>query len=507
MESLASLVEHALTATRGVVADASGRPLFRLTARVRDGERTAFWQAALVDEQLRAQGAPDEVLLQAVTLPTALPSYVLRRALEGALVEHPRIAFVHSAALPRASLQAIQPGDPSPLLPPLQALPLCEQLGLVLVVKEWLPAVPLLTWRELRGDRVRLQDVLDVVDTLAEALGELHRRGFVHGGLTPDIVGLQLVEGSSRHGQATGRSWVVKLLELGLVRMLTPREAWPDRIASLWCAPEAFAPESSTDLRLSDQLSMAAMLFALCTDQLPFDPVAPGTPPTVAAELRRRQIEQLAPPRGNDRARALGVTPALSAACLRALSPNPDERFPSVEAFAKAVRDACREEQPRRIRRHGGQAAPGTVPSSIVASLFRRPAVFTSETLPSIVVEPARDVSAAAGDLSEAADDVSDAASPSERVAAETPGDPVAGDAQPVEQSDSANARSSASAFVDAAAETPPRGTPFVVSVRARSDLGNDTAERLAEDLVRTRRLSWALGVGWAATVAYLLLR
>ncbi len=507
MESLAPLVEHSLTSTRGVVTDAAGRPVFRLTSRVRDGERAAFWQAALVDEQLRAQGAPDEVLLQAISLPTALPSYVLRRALEGSLVEHPRIAFVHSAALPRASLQAIQPGEPSPLLPPLQALPLCEQLGLVLVVKEWLPTVPLLTWRELRGDRVRLQDVLDVVDTLADAVGALHRRGFVHGGLTPDIVGLQLVEGSSSHGQATGRSWVAKLLELGLVRMLTPREAWPDRIASLWCAPEAFAPESSTDLRLSDQLSMAAMLFALCTDQLPFDPVAPGTPPTVAAELRRRQIEQLAPPRGNDRARALGVTPALSAACLRALSPNPDERFPSVEAFAKAVRDACHEEQPRRIRRPGEQAVPGTVPSSIVASLFRRPAVFASETLPSILVESASDVSEAASGVSEAATDVSEALPQAERVAAETPGDPVAGDAQPVEQTASEDARSIASAFVDDDAETPPSGTPVVASARPRSAPGNDTTERLAEELVRTRRLSWALGVGWAATVAYLLLR
>ena len=450
-------------------------------SRVRDGERVAAWQASVVDESLRAQGAPDEVLLQAISLPPELPSYVLGRALEGCLVDHPRIAFVHSAAMPRASLQAIRPGEASPLHPPLQTLPMADELGVVLVVKEWLPAVPLLTWRELRGDRVRLSDVLDVIETLSEAVGALHARGFVHGALTPDIVGLQPVEAAGGQG-ATGRTWVVKLLELGLVRMLTPREGWPDRIASLWCAPEAFAPDASTDLRLADQLSIAAMLFALCTDQLPFDPIPAGTPANEAAELRRRQIEQLAPPRGNDRARALGVTPALSAACLRALSPRPEERFPSVEAFAKAIREAGRGEA-RRAQPSGGQGVSGTVPSSVVASLFRRPAVFASETLPSIVVAP-----------------LEPAPPPMEAV----PKEPET----QVESLDGAQDAAPAETTDEASNDTPKSVSPVAPQLMmVQQQPGADSAAEHAASLGRMRRLCWGLGIGWAATLAYLLVR
>jgi len=108
---------------------------------------------------------------------------------------------------------------------------------------------------------------------------------------------------------------------------------------------------------------VAALLFALWTDQMPFDPADERATPEARREERRRQIEALPPPRGNQRARALGVTPAMSAACMRAMSPDPADRFPSLDAFGAALRRASRENElrPRLSEMEsGGVTQPGT---------------------------------------------------------------------------------------------------------------------------------------------------
>lgn len=370
MSTVATLVESLLTPRQGVILDDRRLPLFKVLKRVRESDRTAFWHARVVDQELLAQGAPEEVMLQIISLPPELPPAMLARALECCLVDHPRIQLVHSAALPASTLYAVQPAEPSPLLPPLHSLPLADEAVAVILVKEWIETVQLLTWRQNRGSGLRLSDILDLLDTTSEALAALHRRGYAHGALTPDSIALQELASPTMPGQEEETVWVPKLTDLGLTRTLAPAGTWPTGPAALWCAPESFLPDAMTDWRRVDQLSIAAILFALWTDQIPFDAMPANTSPAEARELRRRQIEALPPPRGNARARALGVTPAMSAACMRAMSPDPKDRFPSLDAFGSALRQASRENA-RRAASGDEEPGTGTQPGTYVGSKFR----------------------------------------------------------------------------------------------------------------------------------------
>lgn len=368
--SVAALLEDALGSAHGSIGDDRGLPLFKLIRRIREHDRSASWQAEVVDEELLAQGAPKDVVLQLVLLPDSLPPVRIARALEACLIDHPRIQLSHSAALPQAVLARVQPAEPSPLLPPLHWLPICDTVGGVLLVKELSEGVPLLTWRTARGASLGLGDIVELVETMAEALATLHRRGFAHGAMTPDSIAEQEYVTPNLAGDAEETVWVPKLVDLGLVRTLAEEGHVPAGPVALWCAPEAFQPEAVTDWRKADQLALGALLYALWTDQVPFDREEDGVSGADARERRRRQIEALPPPRGNPRARALGVTPAMSAACMRAMAADPADRFPSLDAFAAALRQALRE---TKASKSDESPAPSesTSPNAHITSRFR----------------------------------------------------------------------------------------------------------------------------------------
>lgn len=369
---LAGPIEAALATHDGLVTDDRDVPLFELGERLRDGDLGAFWNARVVDTELLAQGAPAEVILHAVAFSDALGPALVARALEATIIDHPRIQLCHSAAMPQALLAQVQPDEPSALLPPLHVLPLCDEVPCIVLVKESSDGIPLLTWRQQRGAELKRNEILDLLDTVAEALAALHRRGFAHGALTPDSIVLQEIGLPQLPGEPAETVWVPKLVDVGLSRTLAAPGAWPSGSSALWCAPEAFAPDLHTDWRRVDQLALAGLLYALLTDQVPFDVLPAGTPPADARDERRRQIEALPPPRGNARARALGVTPAMSAACLRALSANPADRFPSVETFSAALRAAVREAGRREAGRdEPTDPAQTTTPGTQVTSKFR----------------------------------------------------------------------------------------------------------------------------------------
>ncbi len=367
--SFATQLENALGPRQGVILDDRRLPLFKLGARVRDGERSCGWRATVVDEELLGQGAPADVMLEVVALPPDVAPLVVARSLESCLIDHPRIQLVHSVALPVALLGQVQPAEPSPLLPPLHSLPLADEARAVVLVKEWLESVPLLKWRQSRGAALSLSDILDLTDTTTESFAALHRRGYAHGAAVPESIALQELASPVLEGEEPQSVWVPKLLDLGLTRMLAAPGSWPSGQAALWCAPEAFHPDQATDWRRVDQLALAAILYALWTDQVPFDAMAPGTQPAEARELRRRQIEALPPPRGNPRARALGVTPAMSAACMRAMSADAADRFPSVDAFSQTLRRATRENA-RKVQADE-DTGPGTLPGTYSSAKFR----------------------------------------------------------------------------------------------------------------------------------------
>ncbi len=392
--SLATQIESIVAPRQGVVLDDRRLPLFKLDRRLRDGEHVCSWKATVVDNELLEQGAPGEVMLQAIALPPGLPPMQVARALEPTLIDHPRIQLVHSAALPSAVLTAIQPDEPSGLLPPLHQLPVADDVPVVLLVKEWLEAVPLLTWWKNQGEALPLSGILDLLDTAAEALAALHRRGFAHGSVMPESLGMQELVNPIIPGSEPEKVWVPKLFDLGLTRTLAPPGSWPSGPAALWCAPEAFDPDGTVDWRRVDQLALAAILYALWTDHLPFESLPADPTPTDARQARRRQIEALPPPRGNPRARRLGVTPAMSAACMRAMAADPAERFPSVDAFSQTLRRATRENA-RQVA-SGVDTGPGTQPGTYVGALFRsrstaaEPSSAGAAPLPALAQRPER---------------------------------------------------------------------------------------------------------------------
>jgi hypothetical protein len=369
MPHFAQQVEAMLSPRGGVVLDDRRLPLFRLGERRAQSQAGGLWRAEVVDEDLLAQGAPREVLVRVIRLAPMAPA-LLGRALEACLVDHPRILLVHSAAVPAAVLEALQPKEPSPLLPPLHWMPLADDAQALVVVQEWVETISVLEWRRRLGRELGLPSIMGVFETVSEALAALHRRGFAHGALVPESIGLEQVEGPTVEGQGDPRVWVAKLLDLGLTRLVTGPGDWPAGPEALWCAPEAFAPDTATDWRRADQLAVAALLFALWTDQMPFAPVDDRASPEARRDERRGQIEALPPPRGNQRAWALGVTPAMSAACMRAMSPDPADRFPSLDAFGAALRRASRENA-RRPRLSEMESGGGTQPGTYVGARFR----------------------------------------------------------------------------------------------------------------------------------------
>lgn len=153
-----------------------------------------------------------------------------------------------------------------------------------------------------------LSTSLGLVEQLASALHYAHRRGVVHGDLSPANIVM------SESG------WAL-LTDFATDRIL--RLAGPAR------RPSAYAPpEESSAPRLSpaaDQFALAVTICECLTGPWPADAAAAHAAP--AREMLSQRV-----------AEARRDLPApVRAALRRALSPNPGDRFPSVLAFAAAL--------------------------------------------------------------------------------------------------------------------------------------------------------------------------
>lgn len=318
--SLAERVETEF-APDGVVADPRGVSLFRLTRRVVAGDRFAAWQARVVDETLRNQGAPEEVLLYGIEFPAGLAPERLSTVLSASGLEHPRLLLSHSVALPSALAARLRP---TPGAPPVNTLPLCDQAECALVVKEAFDGTPLSTvFAEAIPPPTPAQAVA-LVEDLAEALSAFHANGRAHGAIAAETVLLD------------PRSWRGRLLDAGELR-LTFEAGKPAGAASIWCAPEAFTGEA--DAR-GDQFALGALLHAMWTGRPAFSAPPHASQPDHAARRRRTEVDT-----------ALALVPGSAITALptpmqgvfaRALAIEPGQRFPSLEAFVAAARSAAR---------------------------------------------------------------------------------------------------------------------------------------------------------------------
>jgi serine/threonine protein kinase len=167
----------------------------------------------------------------------------------------------------------------------------------------------------LRAGPLPPDEVVRLGLALARALAHVHARGVLHRDLKPANVLFD--EGGAP-----------KLVDFGLARL-----SGRDRLTqsgALVGTPTHMAPEQALGLPVdvrTDVFGLGAVLYHALTGRAP---VAEGPLTTVLSDV----IERLPPRPG---AVVPGVPPALEAVVMRALARAPEERFPTAEAFARAL--------------------------------------------------------------------------------------------------------------------------------------------------------------------------
>lgn len=158
---------------------------------------------------------------------------------------------------------------------------------------------------------------------VAAALAQAHTQGGVHGALTPSKVMLTLGDG----GQ------MPRLLGFGVASILQlpqPQGALGGRSNPCWyLAPEQCRTSPALG-PAADQYSLAVMLYQLLTGRVPCDGETDAQILDAHLHHTPASPNQLAP----------GLPPALASILLRALAKNPEGRWPTVDAFAAALREA-----------------------------------------------------------------------------------------------------------------------------------------------------------------------
>ena len=167
--------------------------------------------------------------------------------------------------------------------------------------------------------------VANIVGQIAAGVQAAHDANIVHRDLKPENV------------MYDPESEIVKLLDFGIA---TDTEASADERLTragffvgtlMYIAPEALSGQLVT--AAADQYSLATIAYFLLTRCLPYTARAP-----------REMFTQLltTPPIPlKDAKEHLEFTPALNAVVMRALSRNPQDRYPSVMAFAEAFQEAA----------------------------------------------------------------------------------------------------------------------------------------------------------------------
>jgi serine/threonine-protein kinase PknK len=180
---------------------------------------------------------------------------------------------------------------------------------------------------ELAGrERLGVGEALALMAPVCEAVAAAHRAGVIHRDLKPDNVFLE-----RRDGAAAALS--AKVLDFGIAKLsegsLFGGEALTVGGAVIG-TPAYLSPEQCrgdvADAR-SDVYALGCVLYEMLTGRPPF--VCPSVASVVYDHVRRpaRPPSEL----------VSGISPALDEALLRALAKAPDERYQTVEAFARAL--------------------------------------------------------------------------------------------------------------------------------------------------------------------------
>ncbi len=198
--------------------------------------------------------------------------------------------------------------------------------GLPFIIEEAVPGHSLADEIARRG-ALAPQEVADVVERLADLLTPLHRQGLFHGNLQPQWV--LLPEGDDSHRRA-------RVGHVGVGLTMEELLAMPQAVLTTDLV-DAFAPEAfDSQINLpfpsaaADQWALAALAYRMFVGVHPFfdDPVD-------ASEGIIRIKSDEAPS-----LKEMGIADEIADTISRGLRREPKRRFPSVQAFARALREA-----------------------------------------------------------------------------------------------------------------------------------------------------------------------
>ncbi|CAN5377694.1 hypothetical protein BH09MYX1_BH09MYX1_04050 [soil metagenome] len=257
------------------------------------------------------------------------------------------------------------------------------------MVLEWLEGTSLATDLDARRDAGKtgrsIGEVLELLDSAADALAYAHAQGVVHRDLNPGNLFLAL----SRDG--TSRT---KVLDFGLAKVVSdhaielgpraPTFAQIRVFSPAYAAPEQF----DTDLGVAGARSDVYSFAILATEALLDRPVVEGT---ALGEFMTKTLD----PKFVRTPGALGakVGSAVEAVFKRALSISPADRFADVETFWSALEEAASidgADDPAAARKTMRMVRPITdgVPAAAPAAQASTPAVQQLKALKSTVRMP-----------------------------------------------------------------------------------------------------------------------
>jgi tRNA A-37 threonylcarbamoyl transferase component Bud32 len=212
------------------------------------------------------------------------------------------------------------------------------------IVMEWLEGQSLQKLIE-RERRLPLQRVAHIAQGIARALGAAHSHGIVHRDLKPDNIFLV---------QRDDDADFVKVLDFGIAKLSIDSTDVRTQTGAILGTPHYMSPEQcnggNVDRR-TDVYAMGVILYQLLTGRLPF----------VANKLTELLIAHATQPPPPLRTLDPNIPPAVEQAVLQALEKDPERRFSSVEALARAFVEEVRATNPGLPTPYA-QTAPAATP-------------------------------------------------------------------------------------------------------------------------------------------------